>query len=67
MIGLIKRNFIHMDKIKSWLDHMWNMPIQFGVHIKNVILLILRRFKKRATKLIISFKKIVHIKNALKY
>jgi len=43
-----------MDKIhfayyiKPWLDHMWNMPILFGIHIKNVILLILRKFKKKS-------------------
>ena len=36
------------------------MPILFGIHIKNVILLILRRFKKEPLKLTISLKNCSH-------
>ena len=75
MIGLIKRNFIHMDKntfcllYKALVRPHMDMPILFGVHIKNVILLILRRFKKEPLNSFCSYKERLKILNlpTLKY
>jgi len=40
ILGIIKRNFIHLDInslfycIRLWLDHIWNMQILSGAYIR---------------------------------
>jgi len=46
---------------------MWNMPIQFGVHIKKCDITDIEKVQKRATKLIISLKNCSYKEFALKY
>jgi len=66
MIGIIKRNFINMDMHTfALLDkslvrtHVEHMLCQYGAPIKKDTLKILKKIQKRATKLIISLKKVI--------
>ena len=64
MIGLLKRNFLHVDcctfilLYKAWSVLILIMQTRYGLLIKNVTLNKLKKYKgDRATKLVISLRK----------